>query len=47
MVYNEEHRSLINTVRDFAVNEIHPFIDEWEESGMFPAHSVFKKVGLN
>tara|TARA_B100001778_G_scaffold102108_1_gene83339 strand:+ start:12 stop:1124 length:1113 start_codon:yes stop_codon:yes gene_type:complete len=35
----------MNTVHDFAVNEIHPFIQEWEETGMFPAHSIFKKLG--
>ena len=45
MLYNEEHLSLINTVQDFALNEIHPFIQEWEETGMFPAHSIFKKLG--
>ena len=45
MLYNEEHLSLINTVQGFAVNEIHPFIQEWEETGMFPAHSIFKKLG--
>ena len=31
MIYKEEHRVLINTVRDFAINEIHPFIEEWEK----------------
>jgi len=45
MLYTEEHLALIDTVRDFAINEIHPFIDEWEEAGMFPAHSLFKKLG--
>ena len=45
MLYNEEHLSLMNTVHDFTVNEIHPFIQEWEETGMFPAHSIFKKLG--
>ena len=45
MIYKEEHRALINTVRDFAINEIHPFIEEWEKEGIFPAHSVFKKLG--
>ena len=45
MIYKEEHHALINTVRDFAINEIHPFIEEWEKEGMFPAHSVFKKLG--
>ena len=45
MIYKEEHHALINTVRDFAINEIHPFIEEWEKEGMFPAHSLFKKLG--
>ena len=45
MLYTEEHLALMDTVRDFAINEIHPFIDEWEEVGMFPAHSLFKKLG--
>jgi citronellyl-CoA dehydrogenase len=45
MLYNEEHLSLISTVNNFAVNEIHPFIEEWEKTGMFPAHTIFKKFG--
>ena len=45
MQFNEEHIALMNTVRDFAVNEIHPNIEEWERSGIFPAHSLFKKLG--
>lgn len=45
MLYKEEHLALIDTVRDFAINEIHPYIDEWEKSGMFPAHNLFKKLG--
>ena len=45
MLYSEEHLALIDTVRDFAINEIHPYIDEWEKAGMFPAHSLFKKLG--
>ncbi|MEC7872089.1 MAG: acyl-CoA dehydrogenase family protein [Candidatus Neomarinimicrobiota bacterium] len=45
MQFNEEHITLMNTVRDFAVNEIHPNIEEWERSGIFPAHSLFKKLG--
>ena len=45
MQFNEEHIALMKTVRDFAVNEIHPNIEEWERSGMFPAHSLFKKLG--
>ena len=29
MIYKEEHRALINTVRDFAINEIHDPIYGW------------------
>ena len=45
MLYTEEHLALIDTIRDFAINEIHPYIDEWEKAGMFPAHNLFKKLG--
>ena len=45
MLYTEEQLALIDTIRDFAINEIHPYIDEWEKAGMFPAHSLFKKLG--
>ena len=45
MQFSEEHLSLMKTVRDFASNEIYPFIEEWESSGGFPAHDLFKKLG--
>ena len=45
MQFTEEHLSLMKTVRDFASNEIYPFIEEWESSGGFPAHDLFKKLG--
>ena len=45
MQFTEEHLSLMKTVRDFASNEICPFIEEWESSGGFPAHDLFKKLG--
>ena len=41
MQFSEEHLSLMKTVRDFASNEIYPFIEEWESSGGFPAHDLF------
>ena len=31
MQFTEEHHSLYNTVKDFALNEIKPFADEWEK----------------
>ena len=45
MQFNEEQIVLSKTVREFAIKEIHPHIEEWEKSGMFPAHSLFKKLG--
>ena len=45
MQFTEEHHSLYNTVKDFALNEIKPFADEWEKAGIFPAHELFKKMG--
>jgi len=45
MKLTEEHQSLYKTVKDFAVNEIKPFAEEWEKDGKFPAHALFKKMG--
>ena len=45
MQFNEEQIALSKAVREFAIKEIHPHIEEWEKSGMFPAHSLFKKLG--
>lgn len=28
-----------------ASREINPYVDQWEEDGIFPAHQVFKKLG--
>lgn len=45
MKITEEHEMLRQTVRGFVERDLNPFVDEWEESGMFPAHEVFKKAG--
>ena len=39
--HNEIRRSLIK----FIDAEINPYVDEWEEAEIFPAHEVFKKMG--
>ena len=44
-MWTEEHRMLRDTVRRFVDNEINPYVDEWEEAGIFPAHELFKKAG--
>jgi len=45
MQLTQEHEELRRTVERFVENEINPYVDEWEEAGIFPAHEVFKKLG--
>ena len=45
MEFTQEHEQIRATTRKFVENEINPFIPEWEESGRFPAHELFKKLG--
>jgi citronellyl-CoA dehydrogenase len=45
MLFTQEHEDLKRTVERFVENELNPFVDEWEEAGIFPAHEVFKKLG--
>lgn len=33
------------TVRNFVDDEINSYVDEWEKEGIFPAHTLFKKMG--
>jgi citronellyl-CoA dehydrogenase len=40
-----EHLEVRRTLRRFIDNEINPFVDDWEEAGIFPAHEVFRKLG--
>jgi len=45
MQFTQEHEELKRTVERFVANELNPYVDEWEEAGIFPAHEVFKKLG--
>jgi citronellyl-CoA dehydrogenase len=45
MIYTEQHRELMRSVQKFCETEINPYVDEWEQAGIFPAHEVFKKMG--
>jgi len=45
MDFTLEHNQIRETARKFVMNEINPNIPEWEESGRFPAHELFKKLG--
>ncbi|HEX5513312.1 MAG TPA: acyl-CoA dehydrogenase family protein [Gammaproteobacteria bacterium] len=40
-----EHKSLSESVRKFVATEINPYVEAWEQEGMFPAHQLFKKMG--
>ncbi len=45
MLYKQEHREFMNSLSKFAAQEITPYVDEWEEAGIFPAKELFKKMG--
>ena len=39
------HHELRSAVRSFVETEINPHVDKWESDGIFPAKSLFKKMG--
>lgn len=45
MELTQEHHQIRDSLKKFIENEINPYVDEWEEAGIFPAHEVFKKMG--
>ena len=45
MIFTEQHNALRQTVQRFVQEEINPYVDEWEEAGIFPAHELYKKAG--
>jgi citronellyl-CoA dehydrogenase len=45
MEFTQEHEGIRRNVRKFIDTEINPYIDAWEEAGIFPAHELFKKMG--
>jgi citronellyl-CoA dehydrogenase len=45
MLYNEEHRELQRSLRNFINKEINPHVDEWEKARLTPLHQVMKKLG--
>ena len=44
MIFTEQHSALRDTVSRFVKEEINPYVEEWEEAGIFPAHSLYKKA---
>jgi citronellyl-CoA dehydrogenase len=45
MIWTEDHLAIRRTLEKVIDQEINPFVDEWEDAGMFPAHEVFGKLG--
>ncbi|GAC1632302.1 MAG: citronellyl-CoA dehydrogenase [Ktedonobacteraceae bacterium] len=45
MYFTQEHEMFRQTVRSFVEKEINPYVDQWEEEGIFPAHALFKRMG--
>ena len=45
MKWTEEHQSIREITAKFVDNEINPYVDQWDEDGIFPAHELFKKLG--
>jgi citronellyl-CoA dehydrogenase len=43
--FTEEHVLFRQTVRDLVQKEIDPYADEWERTGDFPAHDLFRRFG--
>lgn len=45
MQFTEQHDQIRHTVQQFVAKEVNPFVDQWEEEGIFPAHALFRKAG--
>ena len=45
MLYTEDHRNIMDSIRRFVSAEIDPHVEEWEAAEIFPAHELFKKMG--
>ena len=45
MELTSEHEELRRSVIKFVDTEINPYVNEWENNEIFPAHEVFKKLG--
>ncbi|WDI31698.1 acyl-CoA dehydrogenase family protein [Hyphococcus flavus] len=45
MKLTTEHDQIRSTLKKFIDTEINPYVDEWEDAEIFPAHDVFKGLG--
>ena len=47
MELTSQHEELKRSASKFVDTEINPYVDQWEQDEIFPAHKVFKKLGDN
>jgi citronellyl-CoA dehydrogenase len=47
MELTSQHEELKRSAIKFVDTEINPYVDQWEQDEIFPAHEVFKKLGDN
>ena len=45
MKFTQEHEELRRSLRKFIAAEINPYVDAWEEAGIFNAKDLFRKMG--
>ncbi len=45
MQLTHEHEQLRTTIRRWIAEKVNPFVDEWEEAEIFPAHQLFGQMG--
>ena len=43
MQFSDEHRALQATTQRLIDDHVNPFVDEWEDAGIYPAHDVMKR----
>ncbi|XP_048779957.1 probable acyl-CoA dehydrogenase 6 [Ostrea edulis] len=44
-LFSEEHQQLRDSLKKIIDKEINPYVEQWEQEGMFPAKKVFKTLG--
>lgn len=45
MKLTHEHEQLRTTIKRWIAEQVNPYVDEWEEAEIFPAHQVFRQMG--
>merc|ERR1711872_892632 len=43
--FSEEQEAMKKTARRIIDEDINPYVDKWEKEDIYPAHTVFKKLG--